>query len=141
MDTEEAVDGYSQYESLKLEGMLNHVLIVEDSKIVRFVMKNQLAALGIDVDIAVDGEEGFEMLLTNTYDLVLLDIELPKMNGYEMVNKLNQQGITPIVIAMTATDYDVTLDELHDIGIKGLLLKPVDLKQLAASYAAIINLY
>ncbi len=63
------------------------------------------------------------------------------MNGYEMVNKLNQQGITPIVIAMTATDYDVTLDELHDIGIKGLLLKPVDLKQLAASYAAIINLY
>ncbi len=78
MDTEEAVDGYSQYESLKLEGMLNHVLIVEDSKIVRFVMKNQLAALGIDVDIAVDGEEGFEMLLTNTYDLVLLDIELPK---------------------------------------------------------------
>ncbi len=125
-------------EDLKKKGLLNKVLIVEDSKIVRMVMKNQLMSMGIQVDEAMDGVTGFDKIMNTDYDLVLLDIEMPKMNGYQMVTKLRREMKLPIIIAMTAADYNVTLRELHELGIEGLLLKPVDLNRLASKYEEVL---
>jgi response regulator RpfG family c-di-GMP phosphodiesterase len=138
-DTEPDSNKQDLLEDIHRRGYLNKILIVEDSRIVRRVMENQFLSIGIDVDVAADGQEGLTKVLTNTYDLVLLDIELPKLNGYQMVEAIKEHGELPVIIAMTATDYSVTLSQLKDMGIAGLILKPVDLERLGTKYAEIMR--
>lgn len=125
---------YLQLVDLYENQELRRILIVEDSRIVREITKNQLSAIGFSVDIAVDGEEGYRSIMKNSYDLVLLDIEMPKMNGYEMAIKIREKGDIPILIAMTAADYNVTIRELKEYNISGLILKPIDFNRLATIY-------
>ncbi len=138
-DTDPGENKHNLLEEIHQHGHLNRILIVEDSRIVRRVMENQFLSIGINVDIAVDGREGYNKIIRNTYDLVLLDIELPKLNGYEMVAAVKERQELPIIIAMTATDYSITLSEIKDMGISGLILKPVDLERLATKYAEILR--
>lgn len=130
---------HERFQELFDQGLIHSILIVEDSKIVRRVMENQFLAIGLTVHTAVDGEDGLKKIMENDYDLILLDIELPKMNGYEMVAKLGKQRELPLIIAMTATDYNITIEELKALGIKGLILKPVDLNRLASKYLEVIR--
>lgn len=124
---------------LKNDGLLKKILIVEDSRIVRLIMKNQLLAIGFDVDEAENGEVGLKIATKNDYDLILLDIEMPKMNGYQMVTALKTVKELPIIIAMTAADYSITYGELKTFGIEGLILKPVDFNRLASKYTEILR--
>ncbi len=138
-DTEPDDNRHHLLERIHRQGHLNRILIVEDSRIVRRVMENQFLSLGINVDVAIDGREGLDKIVHNSYDLVLLDIELPKLNGYEMVEAVKKRQELPVIIAMTATDYSVTLHEIKAMGIAGLILKPVDLERLGTKYAEILR--
>lgn len=114
---------------------IKNILIVEDSRIVRNILKNQLLALNFKVDEAENGEEGLRLFNKKSYDLILVDVEMPKMNGYEMATRISTLGNREtVMIAMTATDYDVTKEELNRYGISDLLLKPVDLNLLGKKF-------
>lgn len=119
---------------LFINGSLKKILVVEDSRIVREITRNQFKAIGFEVDMAKDGEEGYHMILKGNYDLVLLDIEMPKMNGYEMAEKVIDMPHKPVLIAMTAADFDTNIKTLKPFGIQGLVLKPVDFNRLATIY-------
>ncbi len=140
-DTEHSGDESEHHLLRKLheQGFLNRILVVEDSEMVSRMMKNQFQSIGITTDVALDGMIALEMILDQEYDLVLLDIELPRLTGYELVKVLKEENKLPTVIAMTATDYTVTLQEIREKGMEGLILKPVDFRRLGAKFAEILR--
>lgn len=131
---------YLQLVDLYESHQLSKILVVEDSRIVREITKNQLEAVGFTVDVAVDGEDGYHKIMNHAYDLVILDLEMPRMNGYTMALKASQKSNSPVMIAMTAADYNVTLEELKAYKISGLILKPLDFNRLATVYNEAIRL-
>ncbi len=66
------------------------VLVVDDSIIVRETERHLLAAQGYDVDVAVDGRDGWHALQANSYDLLVSDVDMPRMNGIELIRTVRQ---------------------------------------------------
>lgn len=138
-DAEVIADGYLQLTDLRNQKLLEEILVVEDSRIVREITRNQLLAAGFKVDVAVDGRDGFNAIKKKAYDLVLLDIEMPRMNGYEMAMKVLELEKEPILVAMTAADYNITAQQLKKYNISGLILKPIDFNRLATIYVEVLR--
>ena len=90
-----------------------------------------LEALGIQVETAEDGEDALLKADSHVYDLILMDIKMPKMDGYEATKQLRQKGIQAPIIALSAKVFDG--DEHHQIStlFDGFLTKPVDSKKLS----------
>jgi two-component system chemotaxis sensor kinase CheA len=85
-------------------GRTKRLLVVDDSIIVRDMMKGVLEAAGFDVTVAVDGMDGLEKQLSGAHDLVITDVEMPRMNGFELTETLKQneqQSEVPIIIVTT----------------------------------------
>lgn len=139
IDADHLYKSNSQLITLLENDMLKKILVVEDSRIVRTITKNQLVALGFEVDEAEDGVVGLRKIQTNKYDLILLDLEMPRMNGYEMATEVKKMSQPPIMIAITAADFNITLTELKTFGIMGLILKPLDFNRIATNYAEILR--
>ncbi len=85
---------------VSLEGC--RVLVVEDSADNRALMEIILKRKGVTVDFAVNGEEGYRKALSQNYDVVLMDIQMPAMDGYAATQRLREQGYTNPIIAVTA---------------------------------------
>ena len=79
-------------------------LIVEDDQKTAISLQKGLAEMAIISDVAYDGISGFVLAERNTYDLLLLDVSLPKMDGFELVTRLRLKGGIPPVIFITARD-------------------------------------
>jgi len=79
-----------------------HVLVAEDSKTSQKLIKSLLARLGLDVTIAENGKEAVDKALTTRFDLIFMDIQMPKMNGYKATKMLRKKGITTPIVALTA---------------------------------------
>ncbi len=107
-----------------------HVLVVDDSITVREVERNMLAARGYQVDVAVDGMDGWNAIRMNRYDLVISDVDMPRMNGFEFVQLIKQDERlhdTPVMIVSykdreedrqrgleAGADYYLTKGSFHD---------------------------
>lgn len=104
------------------------VLLVDDNKVNQFLGKRILSNLGINtVDVASGGEEAFEKVFKNTYDLILTDVEMPDMNGYELCRKIRKQESKSqrhIIIALTANASDEDRLNAEAAGIDDYLTKP-----------------
>ena len=85
-------------ETLSLRGKIQsaggayHILLVEDMPVNRIVGRGMLASLGHKVDLVCDGEEALEMLKTTTYDLVLMDMQMPRLNGLAATRAIRAWG-------------------------------------------------
>jgi putative two-component system response regulator len=113
------------------EGIIKDILLVDDSRIIRTILKNQLQRIGFLIDEAEDGKQGLKKIKEKHYDLILSDVEMPIMNGFEFTQKaVKYLGPEALIIIMTATAYDASEELLDSIGAKGLLFKPVDLTRL-----------
>ena len=78
------------------------VLIVEDEYNLADVIKERLEKEKLTVDIIEDGEEGYYYASTGTYDLIILDVMVPNMSGFEILNKLRNDNIDSKIIMLTA---------------------------------------
>lgn len=114
------------------------VLVVEDQDDLREVVAETLREESFAVDESADGEEGLYKALNWDYDLVVLDVMMPVMDGWEVLEKLRKERQTPVLM-LTA------LDQVQD-KVKGLnhgaddyLAKPFDLKELVARVRAVIR--
>jgi two-component system, sensor histidine kinase and response regulator len=110
------------------------VLLVEDNAINREVAQSMLADLGLVVDQACDGQEAVAMAALRAYDLVLMDMRMPVMDGLEAtraIRALPMHGLTPIV-AMTANAYEDDRRACLDAGMNDHLAKPVHFDSLQA---------
>ena len=110
---------------------MNHILIVEDEyKIARFVSL-ELQHEGYETTIISDGREALESMLDNDYDLIVLDVMLPSLNGIEVLRRLRQAKDTPVII-LTARDQIVDKVNGLDIGANDYMTKPFAIEELLA---------
>ena len=109
------------------------VLVVDDEEILRYLAKRQLKMLGFECDSASDGREAVKMMGENPYALVLMDTQMPVMDGIEATREIRQlekianvQHYTPIVALTAMADRQ----ECMDAGMNDHVLKPVNIHDL-----------
>jgi heavy metal response regulator len=115
------------------------ILLVEDDKgIVRFVRKGLLEN-SFSVDVAANGEEGLNAVLRMKYDLVILDILLPKMDGREVLKRIRSTDVQTPVIFLTAKDSEGDIVHGLNLGADDYLTKPFSFNELLARIQAILR--
>lgn len=115
------------------------ILIVEDDRGVSRFIKKGLTEEGFGVDAVFDGEEGLYMATTETYDLVILDIMLPEMNGFEVLKGIRKKGVMTPVLFLTAKDEKEDVIRGLDLGADDYLVKPFAFAELLARSRAILR--
>ncbi len=113
-----------------MEDFQKRILIVDDDDEIRELLEFDVAQSGYFVDVAKDGLEGLNKALNNTYDLILLDVMMPKMNGYDVCKTIRQAKLAIPILMLTAkgTIYDKT--EGFDCGADDYLVKPFDIQEV-----------
>lgn len=114
------------------------VLIVEDDKILSDTIK-QCIEKNYSIEQAYDGYEGYMYAKENIYDIIILDLMMPEMNGYEVLGKLRSQGILTPVLILTAKDSLNDKVKGLNIGADDYLVKPFEREELLARIEAIIR--
>ena len=110
---------------------MSKILIIEDDKNIQRLLTLELRHKNYVVDSAYNGEQGIEMFSKNTYNLVLLDLMLPKKSGKEVCQELRKLADTPIII-ITAKDSVLDKVELLDLGANDYICKPFAMEELLA---------
>ena len=110
---------------------MNKILIIEDDKNIQRLLALELRHKNYSVDLAYDGQQGIEMFSKNTYNLVLLDLMLPKKSGKEVCQELRKLADTPIIV-ITAKDSVLDKVELLDLGANDYICKPFAMEELLA---------
>lgn len=115
------------------------ILVVEDERTVSSALRRGLRAEGFDVDIADNGEDGLWMAQEGSYDAVILDIMLPKKNGYQVCRELRDGGSWVPVLMLTAKDGEYDEAEGLDTGADDYLTKPFSFIVLTARIRALLR--
>ncbi|EHJ07362.1 response regulator transcription factor [Staphylococcus simiae] len=117
---------------------MTHILIVEDEQNLARFIELELTHENYKVDIEYDGQQGLNRALNNQYDLIILDLMLPSINGLEICRKIRQQQETPIIIITAKSD---TYDKVAglDYGADDYIVKPFDIEELLARIRAILR--
>ena len=110
---------------------MNKILIIEDDKNIQRLLALELRHKNYSVDSAYDGEQGIEIFSKNSYDVVLLDLMLPKKSGKEVCQELRKLADTPIIV-ITAKDSVLDKVELLDLGANDYICKPFAMEELLA---------
>lgn len=119
--------------------MADHVLIVDDDEAVRTMLYKVIRSNGIEADTATGGTEALNLITQKTYDLILLDINMHGMDGFQVIQKIRRQGInTPIIVVSgRVEDYDMLYG--LDIGADDYVTKPFNPVVLGAKVKALIR--
>jgi len=116
------------------------VLIVEDERrLAENVARSLRESAGYAVDLAFDGEEGLFMSGSSPYDLIILDLMLPKMDGQTVLHKIRLSGSGVPVLVLTARDEKESVVKLLNAGADDYIAKPFDLGELLARVKALIR--
>jgi heavy metal response regulator len=115
------------------------ILIVEDEKKIAEFMKRGLREEGYAVDVAYDGVEGQFLARTNTYDLIILDLMLPKLDGISLCKGLRKEGLAVPVIMVTAKDTVEDKVAGLDSGADDYITKPFAFEELLARIRALLR--
>lgn len=119
--------------------MNERILVVDDEESLRLSMKFKLKSAGFDVDTAVDGEEALEKLRAKPADVVLLDINMPRMSGIEALTIIRQSYPQTETIMLTGFADFSTAIECLKIGAKDYLVKPVDTTELVTRLRSLVR--
>jgi CheY-like chemotaxis protein len=110
------------------------VLVAEDDDVNRAVTSLLLKAVGFTVDSALNGQDALELARSRKYDLIIMDIEMPILDGYQTARKLrndpNSGGHDVPVIAMTANSHSGIEKQFREAGMNDFIIKPIDASDL-----------
>jgi two-component system chemotaxis response regulator CheY len=115
--------------------MAKRILTIDDSKTIRDMLKFTLLDAGFDVHQAVDGQDGVDILAREQFDVVITDINMPKMDGYEVIRHMrgnSEHKNTPILVLTTESETDKR-NLARDAGATGWMVKPFDPAALIAT--------
>jgi DNA-binding response OmpR family regulator len=119
--------------------MSRKILIVEDEPNIGRGLKDNLEFEGYQIDLAADGAAGLNLILTNHYDLILLDVMMPEMSGFDVCKKAREKGIEVPIILLTAKseEFDKVLG--LELGADDYITKPFSLRELLARIKAVLR--
>ena len=114
------------------------ILVVDDEELIRNVIKEYLVVESYEVDEAGDGMSAIEMVKNNDYDLIVMDIMMPKMDGYQACKEIKKiKDIPFIMLSARSEEYDKLIG--FDLGIDDYVTKPFSPKELVARIKAILK--
>ncbi|UQS86694.1 response regulator transcription factor [Nicoliella spurrieriana] len=117
---------------------MTKVLIVEDEKSLSRFVELELKHEGYEVTVAGDGRDGLEEAINEDFDVILLDLMLPKLNGMEVARRLREKKDTPIIM-MTARDSVIDRVSGFDHGADDYIVKPFAIEELLARIRALLR--
>lgn len=115
------------------------ILVCEDEKNLNRLLVKKLTSEGYGVDNCFDGEEALDYINSTTYDLIILDIMMPKLDGYGVVKEMRERGIDYPVLFLTAKDSDQDMIQGLDLGANDYVVKPFSFDVLMARVRVIIR--
>jgi two-component system, OmpR family, response regulator len=115
------------------------ILLVEDDQRIAIALMETLRDRQYQVDLGEDGESGWEFLQAFSYELILLDVTLPKLNGIQLCQRLRKAGIQTPVLMLTARDSSSDKVLGLDAGADDYVVKPFDLAELTARIRALLR--
>ena len=102
------------------------ILVAEDNRINQIVTKKILEKKGVVCTIAENGEEAVNLIKNNSYDLILMDLNMPLMNGFEATIEIRKFDTTIPIIALTAVEVEEVRNEIYTTGMDDIIVKPYD---------------
>ena len=142
LDTESKVeDKDTELDSTDLENRVNalkdkHILVAEDNKMNQMLLEMLLENSTLDLDFAADGKIALEKFKTSQYDLILMDIQMPNMNGYEASTQIRALDKDIPIIALSANVMQEDIEKSLDAGMNDHLAKPIEIDKL---YMTLLN--
>ena len=115
------------------------VLLVEDEAGLRLTLSDRLVSEGYAVETAGDGEEGLAEAATGGYDLIVLDVMLPRMNGFDVCREVRRRGVSTPILMLTARGQVVDKVVGLKLGADDYLVKPFEMVELLARIEALIR--
>jgi CheY-like chemotaxis protein len=115
------------------------VLLAEDHHVNRLLVMKFLHKLGVEPDVALDGQEALACLKTKAYDVILMDIQMPNMDGLTATRliRANAQLHQPHIIALTANAFAEDRAVCHDVGMNDFVSKPVSMARLVEALSQV----
>lgn len=118
---------------------MHRILVVEDEQAMLLGLKDNLEFEGYEVDTAEDGAIGLNKILANQYDLILLDVMLPFMSGFDICKKARNEGVTSPIILLTAKGEVIDKVLGLELGADDYMTKPFSLRELLARIKAVLR--
>ena len=118
---------------------MQKILIVEDEPSMRLGLKDNLEFEGYEVLIAEDGQAALDVVSADTFDLILLDVMLPKISGFDVCKKLRKEGNTTPIILLTAKGEEIDKVLGLELGADDYVTKPFSLRELLARIKAVLR--
>lgn len=115
------------------------ILLVEDDVAIAQSLKEGLEDEAYAVDVVHDGDEGYRTATADDYDVIILDVMLPEMNGYEVCRALRKDGNQTPILMLTARDAERDIVEGLDVGADDYLAKPFSFEVLLARLRALLR--
>src|SRR3989475_12886972 len=119
--------------------MAPRILLVEDEAGLRITLTDRLASEGYVVETAADGEAGLARATSGGYDLIVLDVMLPRMNGFDVCREVRQRGVTTPILMLTARGQVVDKVVGLKLGADDYLTKPFETIELMARLEALLR--
>jgi DNA-binding response OmpR family regulator len=115
------------------------ILTVDDSRAVRSIVAKQVKGLGFEVLEAQDGNQGLEQLAAAHVDLVLLDVNMPEMDGPAMLKRMRERGDeTPVIMLTSESERSIVMDAMA-LGISDYILKPFKPEELRKKLLSVLR--
>jgi len=118
---------------------MRKILIIEDEEIIRMALIDDFKHEGYLVDYATNGKDGFARGMDSSVDLIILDIMLPEMNGFEVCKKLRMSGVNTPIIMLTAKGQEIDRVVGLELGADDYMTKPFSPRELQARVRAIFR--
>ena len=115
------------------------ILVVEDEKLLAESIRTLLQEKGFEADAVYDGEAGVDYAESGVYDLIILDVMMPKMNGYQVAKKLRSTHLSTPILMLTAKSELLDRVEGLNSGADYYLTKPFDARELLACVNALLR--
>jgi DNA-binding response OmpR family regulator len=118
---------------------MHKILIVEDEKPMLMGLRDNLEFEGYEVDIAEEGDTGLKKIMENSYDLVVLDVMLPNMSGFDVCREARSKGVSTPIILLTAKGEEIDKVLGLELGADDYMTKPFSLRELLARIKAVLR--
>jgi DNA-binding response OmpR family regulator len=118
---------------------MSRIIVIEDDRAILRGLKDNLEYESYEILTATDGEQGYKLIHASSPDLIILDLMIPKMDGYELCRKVRSEGITIPILMLTARSEEANRVHGLDIGADDYVTKPFSVPELLARIRAILR--